>query len=69
MVVFILLVEDSHFCYLFIGDRQSLHPVLKRACPSEKIPSHVFMNRAMNISPNVSCLSRCRQNWLHEDSV
>ena len=30
-----------------------IHPVLKRACPSEKIPSHVFMNRAINMSPNV----------------
>ena len=44
-------------------------PVLKRAGPSEKIPSHVFMNRATNISPNASCLSRCRLNGWHEGSV
>ena len=31
-----------------------LYPVLKRACPSEKIRSHVFMIRAINISLNAS---------------
>ena len=31
-----------------------IDPVLKQACPSEKILSHLFMNRAINISLNAS---------------
>ena len=52
------LVQDSHFCSM-------IRTVLKQAsCPSEKILSHghLFMNRAINISQNASCLSRCRLN-------
>ena len=59
VVVFILLVQDSNFCYLFLGVG------LKQACPSEKIRSLLLMNRAigLHISLNASwCLSRCRQN-------
>ena len=33
--------------------------ILKQACPSEKIRSHLFMNRAIYISLNSSGLSRC----------
>ena len=33
-----------------------IRPVLKQACPSERILSHMFMNRAINISLNASCL-------------
>ena len=52
---FSLMILSFAICSSVIG----LHPVLKRACPSEKIrPSHVFMNRAINISLNSSWLPR-----------
>ena len=56
VVDFILLVQDSQVCSLF------LRPVLKQACPYEKMRSHLFMNRGINISENASGLSCCRQN-------
>ena len=36
-----------------------IRPVLKRACPSEEIRSHVFMIRAINISLNASMYDGC----------
>ena len=44
-----------------------IRPVLKQACLSENILGYMFMNRAINISLNASCLSSCRQNgWVTE---
>ena len=51
--------------YLFISPNSIdlfLRPVLKQTCPSERIISHLCMNRAINLSINTSFVSRCRQN-------
>ena len=49
-----------YFSFRILTCSSVIHPVLKQACPSEKILSHMFMNREINISLlNASCLSCC----------
>ena len=59
MEVFILLLVRI---LTFATCSSLIRPVLKQACPSERILSHLCMNRAINISLNTSFLSLCRQN-------
>ena len=49
VVVFTLLVQDSHFRSMI-----DLRTVLKQTCPSEKVLSHLLMNRAINMFVTLS---------------
>ena len=42
-----------------------IHPVLKQVCHSGKIISHMFMNRAINISLNASVCGTCGARTTH----